>query len=217
MAPDAAATGKLPDQAPPLLAQGDHHQAGAGNGNGKQQQLVECPRCGSGNTKFCYYNNYSTAQPRHFCRACRRYWTHGGSLRNVPVGGACRRRDAAASGNANKRRRASSSDSGYPSSSSAEPPSSAAQDQLPPPALTFPFLSDGTAFFLPPPPQYDISLGAGSAAAAFSWPLYDGGLGAAPWDDGTLSGAAAGAATGAWGNVDEFTGLDLSWPPASGN
>ncbi|KAI4348875.1 hypothetical protein L6164_009543 [Bauhinia variegata] len=50
-----------------------------------------CPRCGSSNTKFCYYNNYSLTQPRYFCKACRRYWTKGGSLRNVPVGGGCRK------------------------------------------------------------------------------------------------------------------------------
>ncbi|KAK7353307.1 hypothetical protein VNO80_18752 [Phaseolus coccineus] len=50
-----------------------------------------CPRCASTNTKFCYYNNYSLSQPRYFCKACRRYWTKGGSLRNVPVGGGCRK------------------------------------------------------------------------------------------------------------------------------
>ncbi|XP_028087882.1 dof zinc finger protein DOF3.5-like [Camellia sinensis] len=50
-----------------------------------------CPRCGSCNTKFCYYNNYSLTQPRYFCKSCRRYWTKGGSLRNVPVGGGCRK------------------------------------------------------------------------------------------------------------------------------
>nr|AIG13054.1 prolamin binding factor [Secale cereale] len=57
----------------------------------KPEQKVECPRCKSGNTKFCYYNNYSMSQPRYFCKACRRYWTHGGSLRNVPIGGGCRK------------------------------------------------------------------------------------------------------------------------------
>ncbi|KAH7833176.1 hypothetical protein Vadar_003758 [Vaccinium darrowii] len=58
-----------------------------------------CPRCASPNTKFCYYNNYSLSQPRYFCKGCRRYWTKGGSLRNVPVGGGCRksRRSKAAS------------------------------------------------------------------------------------------------------------------------
>ncbi|KAK9134607.1 hypothetical protein Syun_013937 [Stephania yunnanensis] len=50
-----------------------------------------CPRCASANTKFCYYNNYSLSQPRYFCKACRRYWTKGGSLRNVPFGGGCRK------------------------------------------------------------------------------------------------------------------------------
>ncbi|KAM7497345.1 hypothetical protein LguiA_021759 [Lonicera macranthoides] len=50
-----------------------------------------CPRCGSSNTKFCYYNNYSLTQPRYFCKGCRRYWTRGGSLRNVPVGGGSRK------------------------------------------------------------------------------------------------------------------------------
>ncbi|RWW80805.1 hypothetical protein BHE74_00010831 [Ensete ventricosum] len=67
--------------------------------NGRNQQLEKptheataaaarrCPRCDSANTKFCYYNNYSKLQPRHYCRACRRHWTEGGTLRNVPVGG----------------------------------------------------------------------------------------------------------------------------------
>ncbi|KAG6533433.1 dof zinc finger protein DOF1.8-like [Zingiber officinale] len=57
----------------------------------KEQPLLKCPRCNSGNTKFCYYNNYSLTQPRYFCKACRRYWTEGGSLRNVPVGGGSRK------------------------------------------------------------------------------------------------------------------------------
>ncbi|CAA6658200.1 unnamed protein product [Spirodela intermedia] len=52
------------------------------------------PRCDSSNTKFCYYNNYSLSQPRHFCKACKRYWTRGGTLRNVPVGGGCRKNNA---------------------------------------------------------------------------------------------------------------------------
>ncbi|XP_021739844.1 dof zinc finger protein DOF3.6-like [Chenopodium quinoa] len=51
----------------------------------------KCPRCESTNTKFCYFNNYSLSQPRHFCKTCRRYWTRGGALRNVPVGGGSRR------------------------------------------------------------------------------------------------------------------------------
>lgn len=61
-------------------AQGHHHH-----------QALKCPRCDSLNTKFCYYNNYNLSQPRHFCKNCRRYWTKGGVLRNVPVGGGCRK------------------------------------------------------------------------------------------------------------------------------
>lgn len=67
-----------------------HHQ----HNNHHQQnnhQALKCPRCDSLNTKFCYYNNYNQSQPRHFCKSCRRYWTKGGVLRNVPVGGGCRK------------------------------------------------------------------------------------------------------------------------------
>ncbi|KAG0452872.1 hypothetical protein HPP92_025536 [Vanilla planifolia] len=56
-----------------------------------QQKTLICPRCNSINTKFCYYNNYSLRQPRFFCKTCRRYWTEGGSLRDVPVGGSSRK------------------------------------------------------------------------------------------------------------------------------
>ncbi|KAI3800594.1 hypothetical protein L1987_28686 [Smallanthus sonchifolius] len=55
------------------------------------EQPLKCPRCNSTNTKFCYYNNYSLTQPRYFCKACKRYWTKGGSLRSVPVGGGSRK------------------------------------------------------------------------------------------------------------------------------
>ncbi|OMO87676.1 Zinc finger, Dof-type [Corchorus capsularis] len=61
---------------------------------------LPCPRCDSTSTKFCYYNNYNLAQPRYFCKSCRRYWTQGGTLRNVPVGGGTRK--------ASKRSRSSS-------------------------------------------------------------------------------------------------------------
>ncbi|OWM84158.1 hypothetical protein CDL15_Pgr028150 [Punica granatum] len=57
----------------------------------QHEQALKCPRCESTNTKFCYYNNYSLSQPRYFCKSCRRYWTKGGTLRNVPVGGGCRK------------------------------------------------------------------------------------------------------------------------------
>ncbi|KAL7617225.1 hypothetical protein Lser_V15G04358 [Lactuca serriola] len=67
----------------------DHHQEQ--QQQCQKQQSLKCPRCDSSNTKFCYYNNYSLSQPRHFCKACKRYWTRGGTLRNVPVGGGCRK------------------------------------------------------------------------------------------------------------------------------
>ncbi|XP_059276407.1 dof zinc finger protein DOF4.6 [Lycium ferocissimum] len=57
----------------------------------QKDQALNCPRCNSTNTKFCYYNNYSLSQPRYFCKTCRRYWTAGGSLRNIPVGGGSRK------------------------------------------------------------------------------------------------------------------------------
>ncbi|KAL9687207.1 hypothetical protein QQ045_031605 [Rhodiola kirilowii] len=56
-----------------------------------QDQALKCPRCDSTHTKFCYYNNYSLSQPRYFCKTCRRYWTKGGTLRNIPVGGGFRK------------------------------------------------------------------------------------------------------------------------------
>ncbi|XP_008802580.2 cyclic dof factor 3-like [Phoenix dactylifera] len=52
----------------------------------KPDKILACPRCSSLDTKFCYYNNYNVNQPRHFCRHCQRYWTAGGTMRNVPVG-----------------------------------------------------------------------------------------------------------------------------------
>ncbi|KAG9157811.1 hypothetical protein Leryth_000013 [Lithospermum erythrorhizon] len=58
--------------------------------NDQEQQHAEhlkCPRCFSSNTKFCYYNNYNKSQPRHFCKGCKRHWTKGGTLRNVPLDG----------------------------------------------------------------------------------------------------------------------------------
>uniref|UniRef100_A0ACD5VEK0 Uncharacterized protein n=1 Tax=Avena sativa TaxID=4498 RepID=A0ACD5VEK0_AVESA len=52
----------------------------------KPDKIIPCPRCNSMDTKFCYYNNYNINQPRHFCKNCQRYWTAGGTMRNVPVG-----------------------------------------------------------------------------------------------------------------------------------
>lgn len=52
----------------------------------KPDKILPCPRCNSLETKFCYFNNYNVNQPRHFCKNCQRYWTAGGTIRNVPVG-----------------------------------------------------------------------------------------------------------------------------------
>ncbi|CAN6241411.1 unnamed protein product [Urochloa humidicola] len=171
-----------------------------GGDKGQQARLqLECPRCHSTNTKFCYYNNYSTSQPRHFCRACRRYWTHGGTLRDVPVGGASRR----SAGTKRRRLSAEPSPSTPSSASESSPPCLLAPADLS--SAAFPFLSDGSFFM--PPHQLDL-IGAAPAAFSSSWQssvvpdFYDG---LAPWDDG-----AVGAVTGAWGDV---AGLELTWPP----
>ncbi|RVW17124.1 Dof zinc finger protein DOF5.4 [Vitis vinifera] len=106
----------------------DIHSMGAGGGRifggdrrlrPHQNQALKCPRCESLNTKFCYYNNYNLSQPRHFCKSCRRYWTKGGVLRNVPVGGGCRKtkRSKAKSSSDAPRERKSNSHSSSESSS----------------------------------------------------------------------------------------------------
>ncbi|KAK1432414.1 hypothetical protein QVD17_09310 [Tagetes erecta] len=88
---------------PNIPTKDESHTSGGGDGNGgggrkaspalkPPEQTLNCPRCDSPNTKFCYYNNYSLTQPRHFCKTCRRYWTKGGALRNVPIGGGCRKK-----------------------------------------------------------------------------------------------------------------------------
>ncbi|KAG9129509.1 hypothetical protein Leryth_013095, partial [Lithospermum erythrorhizon] len=64
----------------------------------KPDKILPCPRCNSMDTKFCYYNNYNVNQPRHFCKNCQRYWTAGGTMRNVPVG-AGRRKNKNSSSN----------------------------------------------------------------------------------------------------------------------
>eukprot|EP00891_Asterochloris_glomerata_P000825 jgi/Astpho2/825/Aster-00674 len=63
-----------------------HAKAGKGAKLPRPTDPMSCPRCCSEDTKFCYYNNYNSKQPRYFCKACQRYWTEGGTLRNVPVG-----------------------------------------------------------------------------------------------------------------------------------
>ncbi|XP_010535577.1 PREDICTED: dof zinc finger protein DOF5.3 [Tarenaya hassleriana] len=81
----------------------DHHQQKKQRPQPPEQSL-KCPRCDSANTKFCYYNNYSLSQPRYFCKSCRRYWTKGGTLRNIPVGGGCRKNKRSSSSSASSAR-----------------------------------------------------------------------------------------------------------------
>ncbi|XP_077213225.1 dof zinc finger protein DOF3.6-like [Tasmannia lanceolata] len=104
------------------------------------ETALKCPRCESTNTKFCYFNNYSLSQPRHFCKTCRRYWTRGGALRNVPVGGGCRR-NKRSKGNSSKSPVSTDRQMGA-SSSSVIPSNSCTTDVLghlqpPPPQLPF--------------------------------------------------------------------------------
>ncbi|XP_010444508.1 PREDICTED: dof zinc finger protein DOF5.7 [Camelina sativa] len=105
----------------------------------QDQQTLKCPRCNSPNTKFCYYNNYSLSQPRHFCKSCRRYWTRGGALRNVPIGGGCRK----------------TKKSVKPSTSSmnAVLPSSSSSSQR-----FFSSIMDDSSKFFPPPTTMDFQL-----------------------------------------------------------
>ncbi|XP_038707635.1 dof zinc finger protein DOF2.2-like isoform X2 [Tripterygium wilfordii] len=87
----------LPPQPPPVAAGSGSIRPGSLADRARLAKIpqpeaaLKCPRCESTNTKFCYFNNYNLSQPRHFCKTCRRYWTRGGALRNVPVGGGCRR------------------------------------------------------------------------------------------------------------------------------
>ncbi|KMZ66779.1 hypothetical protein ZOSMA_289G00200 [Zostera marina] len=70
-------------------------EGGTSNNNDQASQSnikpIQCPRCDSLDTKFAYFNNYKTNQPRHLCKKCQRYWTEGGSQRSVPVGAARRK------------------------------------------------------------------------------------------------------------------------------
>ncbi|KAK8948421.1 Dof zinc finger protein DOF5.7 [Platanthera zijinensis] len=107
---------------------------GAAAGLRLPEQGLNCPRCDSPNTKFCYYNNYSLTQPRHFCKNCRRYWTKGGALRTVPVGGGCRknRKSKPSASSA-----ASSSSVLLPGAVNHEPPNSLAQTAATAAAMDF--------------------------------------------------------------------------------
>ena len=90
---ETIASSGAPAAAEALLVQDERKKEG-GQAKAQQQKpalkkpdkLAPCPRCDSLDTKFCYYNNYNVNQPRHFCKNCQRYWTAGGTLRNVPVG-----------------------------------------------------------------------------------------------------------------------------------
>ncbi|KAG1347362.1 dof zinc finger protein DOF1.4 [Cocos nucifera] len=121
-----------------------------------QQAALKCPRCDSSNTKFCYYNNYSLSQPRHFCKACKRYWTRGGTLRNVPVGGGCRK---------NKRVK-------KPTSTAAASSSDPLPSPLMPPANSVPpfSLPNPTSHLDPPmnPLFYALPTASSSSGLAFS-------------------------------------------------
>ncbi|KDP20934.1 hypothetical protein JCGZ_21405 [Jatropha curcas] len=72
---------------PPILRRQTQQNQQNNSSSSSFTEPLKCPRCDSTNTKFCYYNNYNKSQPRHFCKTCKRHWTKGGTLRNVPVGG----------------------------------------------------------------------------------------------------------------------------------
>ncbi|GJN19761.1 hypothetical protein PR202_gb07070 [Eleusine coracana subsp. coracana] len=152
----------------------------------------QCPRCGSGNTKFCYYNNYSRSQPRYLCRACRRHWTEGGTLRDVPVGGG---RKARRAGKAAAKVASPSSSSSAPATATALP--------LGADVAAFPDMLR-QVLFQPPVGGYGIDLSAWQQMA--------------PPPQGTGDGGALGATTvdancGAWQywngwQQDDVPGLD---------
>ncbi|KAJ6881387.1 dof zinc finger protein 1-like [Populus alba x Populus x berolinensis] len=112
----------------------------------QKDQALNCPRCNSTNTKFCYYNNYSLSQPRYFCKTCRRYWTAGGSLRNVPVGGGSRK---------NKRSSSTPSTSAAGAAASKKFPLDLTQPNLPHSASQNPKIHEGQDLNLAYPPSAD--------------------------------------------------------------
>ncbi|OAY81455.1 Dof zinc finger protein DOF5.4 [Ananas comosus] len=129
----AAAAASSPSSSPVSAAGTSGIVTAAAAAAAASSEPLRCPRCDSSNTKFCYYNNYNLTQPRHFCKTCRRYWTKGGALRNVPIGGGCRKAKPATSTSA-----AAAAAAAKP-----RPPPSAAVD-FPPWAAAPP----------PPPPQH---------------------------------------------------------------
>ncbi|XP_024967742.1 dof zinc finger protein DOF2.4-like [Cynara cardunculus var. scolymus] len=150
--------GENPNFQPPLAP--PQHGGGGGGGEGSirpgsmvdrarlaklpmPEPGLNCPRCDSTNTKFCYFNNYSLTQPRHFCKTCRRYWTRGGALRNVPVGGGCRRNKRSNKSSRNSKspsQKGAKSISGSPSRCSTENIATSAQLSHPP-SLQLPFMN----------------------------------------------------------------------------
>ncbi|KAF3782964.1 hypothetical protein EJ110_NYTH33251 [Nymphaea thermarum] len=58
----------------------------------EEEAPIRCPRCFSLDTRFCYFNNHDVEQPRHFCKACQRFWTIRGFIRDLPVGSGLRNR-----------------------------------------------------------------------------------------------------------------------------
>ena len=135
----------------------------------KAAEAVRCPRCESTNTKFCYYNNYNLSQPRHFCRACRRYWTMGGALRNIPVGGGCRRAKRSSSTDAKNPR--SNSGSTTMTTATATAPATPSSNSntavhVAPPAPIFADQAAVLASLFPPPPLPLFSLTAMDKVAA---------------------------------------------------
>ncbi|XP_022133513.1 dof zinc finger protein DOF3.6-like isoform X2 [Momordica charantia] len=149
-------TQHLPPPAPPAGGGGGGNNGSGGPGSIRPGSMTDrarlakipqpeaglkCPRCESSNTKFCYFNNYSLTQPRHFCKTCRRYWTRGGAMRNVPVGGGCRRSSKRSKGSSNR----SKSPAGSSTSTSTVSSNSCTTDIIshqlaPPPPTHLPFL-----------------------------------------------------------------------------
>ncbi|KAK4375392.1 hypothetical protein RND71_006069 [Anisodus tanguticus] len=93
------------------------------------QEILKCPRCDSINTKFCYYNNYNLSQPRHFCKNCKRYWTKGGILRNIPVGGTSRKNTKRSYPSSNSNSKRSSTSEAQPKTELLATPTIPAFDQ----------------------------------------------------------------------------------------
>ncbi|XP_017700540.1 dof zinc finger protein DOF5.1-like isoform X2 [Phoenix dactylifera] len=152
------------------------------------EPALKCPRCDSTNTKFCYFNNYSLSQPRHFCKTCRRYWTRGGALRNVPVGGGCRRnKRTKSSGSSSKSSTTADRQAANASSSSSSTATSAGCAILPSiaPPTQLPFMASlhpladyggssnlGLSFTgIHPIEQLDYQVGSSSSIGLEQWRL----------------------------------------------